>query len=85
MGKGKYGGKYERITNATGYFGRNTVGNPQFMGEHGAGTKRKFVGSDVREFTFYSKTRGTLTIRATSYDEAWKLAKARGYSRKHKR
>lgn len=81
MGKGKYGGKYPPI-DASGYYGRHEAGIPQDFTGQEAGTKREFIGSGTKEYNFYSKTRGILTVRADSYEEAWRIAKARGYSRR---
>ena len=79
--KERRGGKYPKV-DASGYYGTNTAGNPrEFMGNE-AGVKREFIGSGTKEYEFYSDTKGILTVRAESYPEAWRIAKARGYSRR---
>ena len=72
MGKGKYGGKYQRLTEpeSSGYYGTDIAG------------QRKEIGQGSRRYTFYSDTKGTLTIWASSFDEAWRQAKERGYKRR---
>lgn len=77
--RGKRGGKYP-IVDAYGYYGNNTAGTPRDIGSNDAGIKREFIGSGTKEYTFYSATKGVLTVRADSFEEAWRQAKARGYS-----
>ena len=77
-----------------GKYGNGEAGTPrQFKGAD-AGTsrqaeggnvtpfKREFIGSGQNEYTFYSETKGILTVRADSFEKAWREAKARGYSRR---
>ena len=82
--KVRRGGKYaDRLVNADGYYGRYDAGSLQNFVEKEAGTKREFIGSDVHEYTFYSETKGTLTITAKSFEEALRIANIRGYKRKN--
>lgn len=81
-----YMGKYpEANPRGQGYFGNNTAGqSPEFTSKDW-GTAVGFVGSGERPFVFYSKTNGTLTIMADSWEEAWRIAKLRGYRKTHYR
>lgn len=72
------GGKYS----ADGYFGENVAGNPRQPNPNTAGEKQE-IGTGSRKYTFYREDRGTLTIWANSFEEAWRLAKARGYHRRN--
>lgn len=77
-----------------GKYGNGDAGTPRYFKGADAGTsrqagagdatpfKREFVGSGQSEYTFYSETKGALTVRANSFEEAWRIAKARGYSRR---
>ena len=82
MIKENIGGKYSRITNANGYFGRNQAGIQYELNRAEAGIVRS-IGSGSKQFTFYNETHGTLTIWASSFEEAWRQAKERGYTRKN--
>ena len=81
MIKRKIGGKYERVTDAIGYYGRNEAGNPQFIGSNEAGIQREFIGSRTKEYTFSDTEHGTHTITADSYEEALRIAESMGYTR----
>lgn len=81
MGKGKYGGKYPKVE-ATGYYGSNVAGTYREAEPNTAGESQE-IGEGSQRFTFYSKTHGTLTIWADSFEEAWRQAKTRGYSRRN--
>ena len=85
MAKSTVGGRYGRVTEAGGYYGNNDAGQRHRAGSGDYGTKREFVGSGDRTFTFYSDTGGTLTVSANSYAEAWRIAKARGYRSRRRR
>lgn len=74
------GGKYSATVRGQGYFGRNTAGNPQFIGNDTAGIKREFVGSDTQEYTFYNERHGMHTITAPSYEDALRIATSMGYT-----
>ena len=74
------GGKYSATVREQGYFGRNTAGNPQFIGNNTAGIRREFVGSDTEEYTFYNERHGTHTITAQSYEDALRIANSMGYT-----
>ena len=80
--KKKYMGKYQGANiEARGYFGNNTAGNPREANPNDINPfKREFIGSGQHEYTFYSDTKGVLTVIADSFEEAWRQAKARGYS-----
>lgn len=77
-----YGGKHPRLN---GYYGNNTAGNRQYMKGGGKPTEREFVGSQIERFVFFSETNGLRTIPAKSFEEAWRLAKLLGYSKRHYR
>lgn len=81
MGKGRYGGKYPKI-DASGYYGSAEAGTKQNPNPAEAGTGRE-LGIGSKRFTFYSETHGTLTVWADSFEEAWRQAKTRGYSRRN--
>lgn len=79
--KKEYKGKYpDANPRGQGYFGRNTAGNPQFIGGNTAGIQREFIGSDTEEYTFYNEKHGTHTITARSYEEALRIANSMGYT-----
>ena len=81
-----YAGKYPGITKrGQGYFDNGDASTPRKIGSDTAGNKREFVGSGQQPFVFYSETNGTLTIMADSWEEAWRIAKLRGYSKRHYR
>jgi len=77
-----------------GKYGNGDAGTPRYFKGADAGTsrqaganeaisfKREFIGSGTQEYPFYSDTKGVLVVRAESYEEAWRIAKARGYSRR---
>jgi len=75
------GGKFP-VLDTGGYYGRNEAGIPQDFTSNTAGVKREFIGSGTEEYNFYSDTKGILTVRADSYEDAWRIAKARGYKRR---
>lgn len=79
------GGKYTKARDASGYHGSGEAGTRHRLHEGEWGTRREFIGSGDKEYTFYSETRGTLTIRANNYWEALRMARARGYSRRRYR
>lgn len=84
--RGKRGGKRaNNLYSATGYYGRHDAGTPYDLTPKKAGTKRKFIGSDVKEYTFYNESKGTLTITARTFEDALRVAKIRGYRRKNYR
>lgn len=80
--KKTYGGKRGAMTSE---FSDKDAGTKRKAKSDTAGTKREFKGSSSNEYTFYSSTRGTLVITATSFEEAWRRAKALGYSRRNYR
>jgi hypothetical protein len=80
-----YRGKYfGQNLQAQGYYGTNIAGNVRHANPNDAGVKREFIGSGTKEYNFYSDTQGVLTVRADSYQEAWRIAKARGYKRRRR-
>lgn len=79
------GGKYSKGVTGTLAPKPNTAGQRHELRQREWGTKRKFVGSGTKEYTFYSETRGTLTVRADDYWAALKIARSRGYSRRRYR
>ena len=81
MIKRQIGGKWVRVNDATGYFGRNDAGNKREIGQNDAGIKREFVGSKTKEYTFSDTIHGTHTITANSYQEALRIAESMGYTR----
>lgn len=80
--KKTYGGKRKAVPSE---FSDKDAGTKRKMRSETAGTKREFKGSKSNEYTFYSPTRGTLVVTATSFEEAWRRAKALGYSRRNYR
>lgn len=81
--RGGRGGKHNGSLLGRGDFGRtDNFGQSHQLAEKEWGTKREFVGSGDKEYVFYSDTLGTLTISASSYWEALRIARSRGYSRK---
>lgn len=85
MAKDRRGGKHGEGTSGRGDFGKDTAGQKHQLTEKTWGTAREFVGSGDKEYTFYSEQFGTLTVSANSYWEALRIARSRGYSRKHYR
>lgn len=84
-GTGNRGGRYGSNELGRGDFGRDVAGERHTLTKKDWGTRHEFVGSGAREYTFYSETLGTLTISANSYWDALRIARSRGYSRKHHR
>jgi len=80
--KKRYGGKRGAMTSE---FSDKDAGTKRTMKRETAGTKREFKGSKSNEYTFYSPSKGTLVVTATSFEEAWRRAKALGYSRRNYR
>lgn len=80
--KKTYGGKRGAMTSE---FSDKDAGTKRKMKRETVGTKREFKGSKSNEYTFYSPSRGTLVVTATSFEEAWRRAKALGYSRRNYR
>ena len=74
------GGKYPTAERNTGYFGNGNAGVAREFIAKNYGVKREFIGSGMREYNFYKKGVGILTIKANSYEEALRQAKRRGYS-----
>lgn len=81
MIKRRIGGKYVRVTDADGYFGKNDAGNKRYKGGGGEPEKREFIGSNTKEYTFSDTIHGTHTITAQSYEEALRIAESMGYTR----
>lgn len=79
--KGKRGGKYSATVRGQGYFGNDDAGNRKDFTAKQYGTKREFIGSKTKEYTFSDLIHGTQTITATSYQEALRIAMSRGYTR----
>lgn len=75
------GGKYANDLYGRGYFGSNDAGTPRGPGPGGEPTKREFVGSRMREFTFSDEIHGTHTIVALSYEEAIRIAESLGFTK----
>ena len=81
--KARRGGKYPLVSESyPGYYGNDIAGTEREASSKEAGTRRS-IGRGTTAFTFYSKEHGYLTIRASSFEEAWRLAKIRGYSRRN--
>lgn len=85
MAKGYIGGKYSGTKRGTGYYGRNEAGVRPDVGAGESGQKREFEGSDSRPYTFYKEGVGYFTVVAHSMEEALRLAKHRGFTRKNYR
>lgn len=73
------GGRYGKVTDASGYYGRADAGQKHRATSKDYGTAREFIGSGDLAFTFYRPDGGLAIIHADSYAEAWRQAKARGY------
>jgi len=82
MGKGVNGGKYAGSRMARGYYGTDVAGQKHELVEKEWGTKREFVGAGTEEFVFYDRVHGTLIVTARNFQEAWRIARMRGYSRR---
>lgn len=80
MYKRRIGGKYIRVIDATGYYGRNDAGTKHALKPNEAGNKREFVGSRSREFTFSDLIHGTHTITAETFEEALRIAESMGFT-----
>lgn len=82
MGKGKLGGRYERVSS-----GRLRHPDEDAAGvvHHGipneAGQKREFHGSASRQYTFSDMEHGTHTIAAETFTDALRIAEAMGFTR----
>lgn len=81
MIKRKIGGKWVRVNDATGYFGRNDAGDKPEFKPKDWGDDVGFVGSKTKEYTFSDTIHGTHTITANSYQEALRIAESMGYTR----
>ena len=77
--KGYRGGKRAASLRGSGYYGNDEAGNKRYVGGSGKPTKREFVGSQSREYTFSDNVHGTRTITARSYWEAVRIAQSLGY------
>ena len=78
------GGKYSNVTFANGDFGRNDAGTAREARPNTAGQSRE-MGHGDGTYTFYSKSRGYLTVHAESFEEAWRQARLLGYSKRNYR
>lgn len=76
---GNRGGKRPKV-DAYGYYGIHDAGNRMEARGNTAGTKREFVGTKTREFTFSNTLHGTHTFTAETYEEALRIAKSLGYT-----
>ena len=85
MAKGYIGGKYSGTRRGFGSYGRNEAGTRSEAGATEAGQKRAFEGSESKPYTFYKEGVGYFTVVARSMDEALRLAKRRGFTRKNYR
>lgn len=81
MAKGEIGGKRQRL----GYYSNNEAGIKHEGKSNTAGQKREFEGSQTQEYTFYSPSKGTITIPARSFEEALRKARVLGYNRRNYR
>jgi len=73
------GGRYGKLTDASGYYGNADAGQKHRATSKDYGDARKFIGSGDQAFVFYMPGGGTAIIRADSYADAWRQAKVRGY------
>ena len=83
MSKGDRGGKYAGKKLGKGEYGNGRAGDRRFIGDESAGIKREFEGSESNTYTFYREGVGYYTVMATSMDEALRLAKQHGFTRRN--
>lgn len=76
------GGRYTVTTQPYGYYGNDIAGQKHELVPKEWGTKREFVGAGTEEFVFYDRVHGTLIVTARNFQEAWRVARMRGYSRR---
>lgn len=77
-----YMGKYSSANpSGSGYYGNNEAGNKRYKQGGGEPTKRYFIGSQSKEYTFSDVEHGTHTFTATSFSEALRQAESMGYTR----
>lgn len=81
MIKERIGGKYVRITDANGYYGRNDAGTPMSANPNDAGDKRKKGKPLINQYTFSDTAHGTHTIPAHNFTEALRIAESMGFTR----
>ena len=82
--KKRYAGKYPDLsTQRFGASGENDAGQSYALVPKDAGIKREFIGSDSNTYTFYKENLGYYTVTATSFEDALRIAKTRGYNRKN--
>ena len=79
MDKGKRGGKYGRIRDANGYYGRHDAGDDMYFTPKSAGDNVGFKGSKLEIYTFSDNVHGTHTFTASSYEDALRQAKVFGF------
>lgn len=85
MSKGPRGGKHSSSGPNKRRPNPDEAGVKREFTPNEAGVKRKFVGSRTKEYTFYAPDGGTITITATSYEDAQRQASARGAVRYKRR
>ena len=83
--KDSRGGRYGKLTDTTGYYGRADAGQKHEATPKEYGDARKFIGSGDKAFPFYMPGGGIAIIHADSYEDAWRQAKARGYKTRLRR
>lgn len=82
MGKGKLGGRYERVgSGRTRRPNEDEAGVSRRSNPDIAGRKRKFFGSASNQYTFSDTIHGTHTFTAETYEDALRIAESMGYTR----
>jgi hypothetical protein len=81
MGVKKYrNGKHLAYKRHPGSFSEGNAGVVREFLKNHAGVLREFIGSGTKEYNFYKKGVGILTVMAHSWEEALRLAKSRGFT-----
>lgn len=83
--KSSRGGRYGKVTDASGYYGRADAGQARRATPKDFGMAREFIGSGEYAFVFYRPAGGTCIIYGDTYQDAWRQAKARGYKTRRRR
>lgn len=82
MGKGKLGGRYERVSSGRRrHLDEDEAGRVRRANPDIAGQRRDFVGSASRQYTFSDTVHGTHTFTAETYADALRIAESMGYTR----
>lgn len=63
----------------SGKYGTNAAGQKHHLKPNTAGTKREFIGTDIKTYQLTEKGKNPRTIRAKSIEEARRIASSLGY------